>query len=265
MPSVPIALSQKSWLQTSAVPDFFDASGAFETCRVRKGKVLHLAEHLRRLQASLQTLALFSRQEGWEPALRKAAREVRDGYIRVAVNRAGRQQMIIHRHPGIPYSHTQIRRGISLTTVASRWPQAETGLAQVKHSERLSGVLARIEGKGAAEVLRVGPHGYLTEGTASNLFLIKDGILMTPPTWLGVLEGVTRTHIVQGAGRLKIPVQEVPLTRHDLFNADEAFLTNVLMGILPIHQVDGRRIGIHIPGPLTRRLMRTLTNGKKLR
>jgi branched-chain amino acid aminotransferase len=130
--------------------------------------------------------------------------------------------------------------------------------ASVKCSERLSGVLARLEGPGATEVLSLNRQGYLTEGTVSNLFLVKDRRLFTPPAWAGVLEGVTRRKVWQAARRLGIPVCEVLLTRHEMFNADEAFLTNVLMEILPIRVVDGRRIGSRVPGAVTRRLMRAM-------
>jgi len=110
-----------------------------------------------------------------------------------------------------------------------------------------------------AEVLRVGIHGYPTEATTSNVFLVRGGVLTTPPLWLGVLEGVTRGKVLEVARELKIAVAEIPITRHDLFNAEEAFLTNVLMGILPIREVDGRRIGTKIPGPITQRLIQTLS------
>ena len=146
-----------------------------------------------------------------------------------------------------------------MKTVAVRWPLGETAAAQVKLSERLPGVLARLEGSGVPEVLRIGPHGYLTEGSVSNLFLVKRGVLMTPPAWLGVLEGVTRSRVLRAASRLRIPVQEIPVTRHDLFNADEAFLTNVLMEALPIREADGRRIGTKVPGAVTRTIQRFLS------
>lgn len=242
------------------VPAEFDASGAFETCRVEKGKVLQLEEHLRRLKASLKTLGV----SGWNEKeirseLLRAARGTPVGAVRVTVQRRGSPRILIHRHAGVPYSVRQIHRGITVRTVPARWPAAETGLAQVKTSERLGSVLARAEGDGCTEVLRFGRHGYLTEGTVSNLFLVKGGTLMTPPGWLGVLEGVTRHRVLEGARCLRIPVETVPVTRHDLFNAGEAFFTNVLVGILPIREVDGRRIGSRIPGPVTRRLMRALS------
>ena len=241
------------------VPESFDASGVFETCRVEKGKVLHLEEHLDRLRSSLKTLGISPcPEQGARDLLKESARGMLDGYVRIAIRRTGTPRMIIHRCPRLPYSKEQIRRGISVTTVPSRMAPVEAVQGRVKSSERLSGILARTEAPESLEVLRIGPQGYLTEGTISNIFLVKGNTLMTPPAWLGVLEGVTRAHVIEAAKRLKIPVQEVPVTRHDLFNADEAFLTNVLMGILPIRQADGRRIGAAIPGPITHRLMQAI-------
>ncbi len=243
-------------------PDLFDASGAFETCRVKKGKILHLEEHLDRLRSSLRTLG-FPRWEEREArgALSTAAREIKDGAVRIAIRRVGKPRMVIHRQEGIPYSKQQIRKGVSVITVPTRMAPVEAIQARVKNSERLSSVLARLESRGAVEVLRIGPQGYLTEGAISNLFLVKENALRTPPAWLGVLEGVTRAQVIEAAKRIKISVQEIPVTRHDLFNAEEAFLTNVLMGVLPIRQVDGRAIGAAIPGPVTRRLMSEALRG----
>ena len=258
-----MSLLKRNWLQSS-VPESFDASGAFETCRVRKGKVLHLEEHLERLESSLRTLG-FPRweEQGARNSLAEAVRGVKEGYVRIAVRRRGKPRVVVHRHAGIPYSKKQIRRGVSVTTVPTRVPAVEAVQTRVKSSERLSSILARMEAPGVVEVLRIGPQGYLTEGTISNLFLVKGGAVRTPPAWLGVLGGVTRSHVIEAAKRMKIPVEEIPLTRHDLFNAEEAFLTNVLMGILPIRQADGRAIGAATPGPLTRRLMRAVEKGER--
>ncbi len=240
-------------------PEPFDAYSCFETCRVKAGVVLHLSDHFKRLQTSIKTLDLTPLEEGSTLRdLRQAAREVGNGFVRILVRREGEPRFILHRHPGIPYSERQRMQGIALTTVPTRQPSVEAVPAQVKHSQRLSGILARLEGRNSPEVLRLGSHGYLTEGTVSNLFLVKDKTLITAPPWIGVLEGVTRHRVMEAARRGKIPVQEIPVTRHELFNAQEAFLTNVLMGIAPIAQVDGRQIGTQVPGPITRRLMRAL-------
>ncbi len=260
---MPVLTRKNSWLPLE-VPPAFEASGAFETCRVKRGKILHWEDHLDRLKASLKTLGIPMADSRWTDSLtrrlRGAAQRVGDGFVRVAVRRQGvnGERWLIHEHRGVPYERQQRIRGISLVTVASRGSGRDATGLQAKASERLGSILARIEGGQALEVLRLGPHGYLTEGTVSNLFLVKRGTLVTPACWLGVLEGVARAHILKYAKNLRISHIEIPVTRHDLFNADEAFLTNVLMGVLPIREVDGRRIGEKVPGPITRRLMRAM-------
>ncbi|MBI3322580.1 MAG: aminotransferase class IV family protein [Candidatus Omnitrophica bacterium] len=244
------------------LPQPFDASGCFETCRVRNGRVLRLEEHLRRLAASVKTLGLA----GWGASTARseavaAARGMEEGYVRIAVLRQHDKtgsRFLVHRHEGNPYPAEWERKGVAVRTVPIRWPAGETAVAQAKMSERLSGVLARAEAPESPEVLRIGPHGYLTEGTVSNLFLVREGRLVTPPAWLGVLEGVTRGRVLEQARKLRIPTEEVPVTRHDLFNAEEAFLTNVLMPILPVREADGRSIGVSVPGPVTRKLAKAL-------
>ena len=242
-----------------AVPPEFDASGVFETCRIRAGRVLCLEGHLRRLKASLKTAGIFD----WdEPSARReiarSAEGLKEGYLRVAVRRRGSPRVLVHRQEKIPYSKKETSGGVAVRTVPTRWPAGETGWAQIKSSERISGVMARAEAPETAEVLRMGPHGYVTEGTVSNLFFVTREELITAPTWAGVLEGITREKVIAAARKLRLTVRETPFTRHDLFNAQEAFLTNVLMGILPVRQVDGRRIGEKAPGSVTRKLMREI-------
>ncbi len=235
----------------------FDASGVFETCRVRAGRILRREEHMRRLAGSLKTAGIFD----WDPEevrgeMARSARGLKEGYVRIAVRRRGSPRVQLYRQQGLPYPKEWRSRGIALRTVPTRWPAGETGWAQAKSSERLSGVLSRAEAPGDPEALRIGPHGYVTEGTVSNLFFVKEGTLVTAPAWLGVLEGVTRASVIRAAGRMRLPVREVPFSRHDLFNAEEVFLTNVLMGILPVRELDGRRVGDKVPGPVTRKLMK---------
>ena len=244
-------------------PRQFDAAGVFETCRVRKGAVLHRQEHLERLRESLRTLGMdVHRVQGVEARLNAAARRVGDGFVRIGLRAEGEPRMVVDERRGTPYSDRMRTEGVKVVTAAGCWPSGETGFAGAKHTDRLSSILARAQAGDAAEVLRFNAEGYLTEGTVSNLFLVKDGTLLTPATWLGVLDGVTRRQLLLAAGRLHIPVQETVVTRHELFNADEAFLTNVLMGVLPVREADGRRIGRRLPGPMTQRLSESLERRK---
>lgn len=245
-------------------PAPFDASGVFETCRVAGGKVLHLKAHWERLEHSARTVGLGR----WPAApvrrgLEREAARIGEGFVRVLLARGGSPRWRLHSERRIPYSGRRIFRGASVTTVPTRWPAGESGPALAKMSERLLGILCRIEGGDADEALRMGPGGFLTEGTVSNLFFVRSGVLQTPPSWVGALEGVTRAEVIAAARRLGLVVRETPFSRHELFNAEEAFLTNVLMAVFPVRQVDGRRIGKRLPGPWTGKLMRALGEERK--
>ncbi|MBI3318521.1 MAG: aminotransferase class IV [Candidatus Omnitrophica bacterium] len=247
-PGNPLLFPQPPWL--------FENSGAFETCAVKGGEILHLKEHLLRLRGSLKTLGIsFDREEELKKELKEAAKKVQGGFIRAAVRREEESPFLIYSHRGAAYPKELYRRGARVVTAPTRQGAPEAAPGGAKSSQRLSSILSRLEGLEALEVLRLGHHGTLTEGTVSNLFIVREGTLMTPPPWTGVLEGVMRSHVLEKARGLPVPVKETPLTRHDLFNAEEAFLTNVLMGILPIREADGRAIGAKIPGSVTKRLM----------
>jgi branched-chain amino acid aminotransferase len=96
--------------------------------------------------------------------------------------------------------------------------------------------------------------GEIAECTGDNIFLVKDGALRTPPIDAGVLEGITRDTVIELAKKAKITVQEISLTRHDVFVADECFLTGTAAEIIPVVKCDGRAIGAGKPGPITRQL-----------
>ena len=104
------------------------------------------------------------------------------------------------------------------------------------------------------EPLQLGGLGLVAEGTTFNIFMVRERILATPPVWTGLLEGVSRGVVWEAAQEAGIPLHEVPLTRMDFYNADEVFITNTSMEIMPVSRVDGRRVGGGFPGPSTRKL-----------
>jgi branched-chain amino acid aminotransferase len=97
--------------------------------------------------------------------------------------------------------------------------------------------------------------GYVAEGTADNLFIAKHGALFTPPLSAGALYGITRATVIELAEQAGVEVSEPNLTRHDLFNADECFVTGTGAEIMPVVKIDGRAIGTGKPGPLTTKLV----------
>ena len=97
--------------------------------------------------------------------------------------------------------------------------------------------------------------GYVAEGSGDNIFIVKKGVLYTPPGYVGALEGITRRAIMDLADQLGYPVKEQPFTRHDVYIADEAFLTGTAAEVIAVVEVDGRQIGTGKPGPITRNLL----------
>ena len=150
------------------------------------------------------------------------------------------------------------RRGIRAAVVPTRKFSVASITPQAKYSARLGSVLAVMDAqlRGVDEALFMDTLGYLTESTASNLGMVRHGEILTPPCWIGLLAGITRDVLFEAAQALRLPIREVPLTRHDLYNADEAFLTSTIKEVLAVTVIDGRRIGTGRPGPTTQRLRR---------
>jgi len=129
---------------------------------------------------------------------------------------------------------------------------------QIKSLNYLNNILAKIEATnaGVEEALMLSAHGYVAECTGDNLFIVREGILLTPPPYAGILKGITRGAVIKLAAKAHLPVKEEMLTRHDLFNAQECFLTGTAAEIAPVVRIDGRVIGEGKPGKITLRLMR---------
>jgi len=127
---------------------------------------------------------------------------------------------------------------------------------QVKSLNYLNNIMAKIEANnsGYMEALMLNPQGYVAECTGDNIFMVKERILSTPPAHVGALKGITRQAIIDLARRNDVPVQERMLTRHDLFNADEMFLTGTAAEVIPVVSLDGRQIGNAKPGRVTAKL-----------
>jgi branched-chain amino acid aminotransferase len=127
----------------------------------------------------------------------------------------------------------------------------------IKSLNYLNNILAKIEANnaGVEEAVMLNAEGYVAEGTADNLFIVKHGALFTPPLSAGALYGVTRATVIELAEQAGLKVSEPNLTRYDLFNADECFVTGTAAEIMPVVKIDGRSIGRGKPGPLTAKLV----------
>ncbi len=258
--------------QTQLIDPLFlsqETSGIFESLRAYRGIIFRLDEHLVRFFESAKTLGIKMTQTRRElrQRLYKALRDSKkkDAFLRLTLLVGAERAMpllsviVTERiHPKEIY-----QKGVVLKTSAVIRSPSQAAFPEAKSTSCLNQILGTLDPAppGNYEILFLDSDGYLTEARIGNLFIVKkDGgagrampLLLTPPPH-GLLNGVTRSFVIECARLGKIPVEESPLTRHELFNAQEAFLTNTSWEILPIREVDGRKIKGVTPGPVTKKL-----------
>ena len=156
------------------------------------------------------------------------------------------------------YPEELYKKGLSIVTVPTRRNVPEAINPAIKSLNYLNNVLAKIEAinAGAAEALMLNQNGLVTECAGDNIFIIKNGKLITPPPYLGVLEGITRNCVFDLSIKLGLSSQESPFTRYDVYNANEVFLTGTAAEIIPVVKIDSRRIAKGKPGKMTLGLMK---------
>jgi len=245
--------------------------GVFEGIRSYGGKVFRLREHLDRLWESAKAICLEIpiTAEQLADDIHKTLRtnEIDDGYIRVVVtrgsgtlgldpNRCGDPQVIIITDHITLYPQELYERGLEIVTVSTIRNHPAALSPRVKSLNYLNNILAKIEGlqAGCVEALMLNTKGEVAECTGDNIFLVRQGKLFTPPREAGILEGITRDAVIELAREAGIEVREVPLTKHDVYIADECFLTGTAAEVVPVAKVDSRPIGDGQPGPVTRQL-----------
>ncbi len=246
--------------------------GVFEGMRSYSGKVFRLDRHLERLWSSAKAIWLeiplthAAMAQAVNDTL--AANNIKDGYIRLVVtrgagtlgldpNRCSNPQVIIITDKIELYPEDFYRNGLEIVTASTQRNHPAAVSPRVKSLNYLNNILAKIEGlkAGCIEALMLNHKGEVAECTGDNIFLVRDGVLQTPPLDAGILEGVTRDAVIELARAAKIQVQEMSLTRHDVYIANECFLTGSAAEIIPVVKIDNRTIGDGKPGPLTRDLI----------
>lgn len=250
---------------------FLYGDGVFEGMRVYNGRVFRLDEHLQRLWNSAKSIWL---EIPMTPAALAAAvnstvaaNTIRDGYVRLVVsrgvgtlgldpNKCGRPQVIVIADHITLYPDEFYTNGLEIVTASTIRNNPAALNPRIKSLNYLNNILAKIEGlqAGCVEALMLNHKGEVAECTGDNIFLVSRGELLTPPVDAGILEGITRGVVIELATAAKITVRETPLTRHDVYCADECFLTGSAAEIIPVVKVDNRKIGDGKPGPVTRDL-----------
>jgi branched-chain amino acid aminotransferase len=272
-----IYIDGKFYSEASAKVSVFDhgllyGDGIFEGIRFYNGRVFRLEEHLARLWDSARSICLeipMTVRDMTEAVLETIRQNhLRDGYIRLLVTRGignlGLNPMqckcpsvIIIAAMIALYHESFYRKGLTIVTCATRRSNPAALNPAVKSLNYLNNVMARIEANlaNADEALMLNDAGNVAECTADNVFVIKRGQIFTPPITAGALRGITRGIVFEIAAELGIKVLETDITRHDIFVADECFLTGTAAEIIPVVKADGRLIGNGKPGPITTRTM----------
>jgi len=252
---------------------FLYGDGVFEGIRAYNGRVFKLREHVDRLFESAHTLQLkipMSRAQMVDAIVETVRRTgFRDAYIRPVISRGRGDLGIDPRKCPTPsvviivdtiqlYPEEAYRRGLRLVTTSTRMRPPDVLNPRIKTCNYLSNIMARLEVNlsGADEGLMLTTQGQVAECTADNVFVVRRGRVETPPVYLGILQGVTRQTVLDLCGTLGVPAVEQVMSLHDVYTADECFLTGTGAELGPVVQVDGRAIGTGTPGPITNRILK---------
>ena len=240
--------------------------GVFETLRAYGGRVFRLDQHLTRMHEGLQVLRIESQWNAHD--IKRAINEllnrnkVSEAALRISVFRGDGEgpeppeglqpSILISAKPFNTYGEQDYAKGFSAHLVSMR-RSSYSPLSRIKSLNYLDNILARLEARehNAQEALLLNTLGWVAEGATSNIFIIKDKILITPPVDAGILPGITRAAGLEIADSLNLQAREETFSPEELLRADEAFLTNSLMEIMPLVMLNEKKIGSGKPGPLT--------------
>lgn len=266
---------------------FLYGDGIFEGIRLYQGNVFRLEEHLERLEWSAKAICLdlpWSRKEISDIVCETCRRnDLKDGYIRLVISRGTGDLGLSPKNCPKPsivciadkialYPEALYTQGMRIITAPTRRISPAALPPMIKSLNYLNNILAKIEAQqhGFHECLMLNEQGFVAECTGDNVFLVHKGKLLTPASHSGALVGITRQVAMEIAAELGLQVVETNLTRYDVWNAEECFLTGTAAEVIPVIEVDARRIGDGKPGPQTARILEVFrrkasTEGTRLR
>lgn len=251
---------------------FLYGDGIFEGIRIYGGNIFKCKEHLERLYDSAKSIMLdipLSYEEMEEALVETIRRnELRDGYIRLIVSRGpGNLGLDPKRCPAAwviiiveqlaIYPEEAYKNGLVSVSVTQRRNIPDALNPKIKSLNYLNNILVKIQANlaGVGEAIMLNAQGYVAEGSSDNIFIIKKGVVYTPPCYIGALEGITRGTIMELCEKLGYPLKEEPFTLHDVYVADEVFFTGTAAEVIAVREVDGRVIGSGQAGPITTHLL----------
>jgi branched-chain amino acid aminotransferase len=276
--SLKVYLDGKLFKKENAKISVFDhgllyGDGVFEGIRSYSSVVFKLNEHIDRLYESAHTIMLdigISKKQMVKAIIDTLkANKLKDAYIRVVVTRGvgdlgldpkkcKKASVIIITDKIVLYPKELYQKGLEIITVPTVRNLSNAVDPQIKSLNYLNNIMAKIEAanSGYQEAIMLNSMGFVAECTGDNVFVVKKNKLITTPQSMGTLKGITRDAVISLAKKAKLQTVETLLTRHEVFNADELFLTGTAAELIPVVKVDGRKIGNGKPGKVTLSLLK---------
>jgi branched-chain amino acid aminotransferase len=260
--------------------------GIFEGIRLYGGNVFRLDEHLERLEYSAKAILLklpWSRKDISDAVCATCrANGLTDGYIRLVITRGvgdlglspwlcPKPSIFIIADKIALYPKEHYEKGLEIVTVATRRMNPAALSPAIKSLNYLNNIMAKIEARqaGALEAIMLNDQGFVAECTGDNIFIVHKGRILTPSAQQGALKGITRDAIFAIAKEIGVAIEEHDMTRYDVWNADEVFLTGTGAEVIPVVRLDGREIGDAKPGPVFAKVLaafrrRVLVEGTRI-
>jgi len=259
---------------------FLYGDGVFEGIRAYSGRIFKCKEHINRLYCAAKAIDLtipLSKEEMTTALLDTCAKNnIKDGYIRLVVSRGAgdlglsptkcpKPSVIIIADTITLYPEEMYEKGMSVITASTRRNNPGSLDPQIKSLNYLNNILAKIEANraGVPEAIMLNPMGVVCECTGDNIFIIINGIMYTPPVYVGALDGITRATVIELAEKAGYKVVEREFTLFNVYSADECFFTGTAAEVISVTNVDGRVIGTGVTGPIPKKLMGIFTEYAK--
>ncbi|OGW42021.1 MAG: branched-chain-amino-acid transaminase [Nitrospirae bacterium RBG_16_43_11] len=251
---------------------FLYGDGVFETLRAYSGKIFRIDDHIKRLFCSANAICLktpftgnYIKESLYQTLM---GNNLKDAYLRLTITRGISDPgldtegclnptMTIISREFSGYPEDLYRHGIKAAVVSTRRIPASALNPEIKSLNFLNNIMARMEAKhaNASEAIMLSTEGYVAEGTVSNIFIVKDGVVKTPPLSVGILNGVTRSLVIGLAQKNNIPLTEQQFQPEELYAADECFVTSTLYEVMPVTSINNKPVGTGHPGDISQSML----------
>jgi len=252
-------LIEKEAISELFEPGFLFGWGVFEPLRVYGGKISFLAEHIERLNKSLELLGIGKIELNWEKTVKELLREnnLEDAYLRItAYKKRKNTGVLIYVDKFNYYAQEVYEKGFS-AIISPQRRCSKNICSKIKSLSYLQNRISWLEAQKVKkdEALVLNPDNFLAGGSRSNLFLIKDNQVLTPSIEDGAFEGITRRVVIEIAKELGLSLKQEKLKLEDIYSSQEAFITSALMEVMPLVSCEDKKIGKGLPGEVTLKIL----------